>query len=77
MGPEEDEAIIDVDNLPKKSNHKNVLGDIFHFMDRAKLPMHHEYKTLFFRALRASVFIMAKSDVEDVKEVLNSKDGQR
>ena len=23
---------------------RTVLGDIFHFMDRAKLPMHHEYK---------------------------------
>ena len=76
MGPEEDEAIIDVENLPKKSTHRNVLGDIFHFMDRAKLPMHHEYKALFFRAMRAAVFIMMKSDVEDVKEVLSSKNGQ-
>ena len=30
------------------STQRTVLGDLFHFMDRAKLPMHHEYKALFF-----------------------------
>ena len=37
--------------------------------------MHHEYKALYFRALRAVIFIMVKSDVDDVKEVLASKPG--
>mmetsp|Transcript_54574 Transcript_54574/g.63795 ORF Transcript_54574/g.63795 Transcript_54574/m.63795 type:complete len:238 (+) Transcript_54574:218-931(+) len=44
-------------------------------MDRAKLPMHHEYKALYFRSLRAAIFIMNKTDVEDVKQVLKSKPG--
>ena len=64
---------LQIDELPKSLTYKSVLGDIFHFMDRAKLPMHHEYKALFFRALRASVFIMYKQDVEDVKTVLEGK----
>ena len=42
MGPEENKEIIDVDDIPKHSTHKNALGDIFLFMNRAKLPMHHE-----------------------------------
>lgn len=54
---------------------KTVLGDLFHFMDRAKLPMHHEYKALFFRSLRAAMFIMNRDDVDDVKEILSSKGG--
>lgn len=58
------------DNL---SNWRTVLGDPFHFMDRAKLPMHHQYKSLFFRCLRAAMFIMVKEDVDDVKQVLESK----
>ena len=37
--------------------------------------MHHEYKSLFFRALRSAIFIMVKLDVDDVKEVLESKHG--
>ena len=56
-------------------NHKTVLADIFHLMDRAKLPMHHEYKSLFFRALRSSVFIMNDDDVDEVKRVLAGKVG--
>lgn len=58
------------DNLP---NWRTVLGDPFHFMDRAKLPMHHQYKSLFFLCLRAAMFIMVKEDVDDVKQVLKSK----
>ena len=44
-------------------------------MDRAKLPMHHEYKALFFRSLRGATFVMNRHDVNKVKEVLNSKTG--
>ena len=68
---EEDD--LQVDELPKSSKHQTVLGDIFHYMDRAKLPMRHVYKALFFRALRSTVFIMNKNEVEDVKTVLQSK----
>lgn len=72
--PSED-TDIQVDQLPNLSHNKTILGDIFHFMDRSKLPMHHEYKTLFFRSLRAAIFIMNKSDVDEVKEVLATKPG--
>ena len=64
---------MEIDDLALTLKYKTVLGDIFHFMDRAKLPMHHEFKALFFRSLRASVFIMNHEDVDDVKTVLQSK----
>lgn len=69
-----DEGDLPLDELPLSSEWKTVLGDLFHFMDRAKLPMHHEYKGLFFRSLRAAMFIMNSQDVEDVKRVLESKE---
>ena len=64
---------LQVDKIPDSVKYKTVLGDIFHFMDRAKVPTHHEFKGLFFRALRAAVYIMHKGDVDDVKTVLESK----
>ena len=35
--------------------------------------MHHEFKALFFRALRGAIFIMNESDVDNVRCVLDSK----
>lgn len=75
-----DEIVDDIEDLPwdeirKNKNFRSVLGDLFHFMDRAKLPTHHEYKALFFRCLRAAIFVMHKCDVDEVKEVLESKPG--
>lgn len=35
--------------------------------------MHHDYKALYFRALRAAMFIMNKHDVEQVKRVMEKK----
>lgn len=70
----EDDMYVVHDDLPE--GYRKVLGDIFHLMDRAKLPMHHEYKALFFRSLRAAMFIMVEEDVEDVKSVLESKPGE-
>lgn len=63
------------DDLDKMKTLKTVLADIFHLMDRAKLPMHHEYKALFFRCLRAAIFIMHKEDVDQVREILSSNQG--
>ena len=37
--------------------------------------MHHQYKALFFRALRGAMFIMHKGDVDKVKAVLHGKAG--
>lgn len=70
-----DEGDLPVDELPISAKWKSVLGDLFHFMDRAKLLMHHEYKSLFFRCLRAAIFIMNKDDVEKVKAVVETKQG--
>lgn len=72
----EEDNRLPVDQQPRNSKHKTVLGDAFHLMDRAKLPMHHEYKALYFRSLRAAMFIMNKDDVDDVKAVLESKPGE-
>lgn len=66
---------VPIEDLPMSAEEKRVLGDAFHLMDRAKLPMHHEYKALFFRSLRAAMFIMHREDVEEVKEVLKNKPG--
>lgn len=69
----DEERDIPIEELPKSGTWRTVLADIFHLMDRAKLPMHHDYKALFFRALRAAMFIMNKRDVDQVKTVLQKK----
>lgn len=73
---EEQDDTLPVDELPEGDFFKRVLSDMFHNMDRAKTPMHHEYKALFFRSLRAASFLMLEEDVQQVKEVLNSKPGE-
>jgi ribosomal protein S27AE len=50
-----------------------VLGDAFHVMDAVKVPMHHDFKAAYFRALRAAMFLMDAGDVGRVKRVLESK----
>ena len=55
---------------------RTVLGDAFHFMDRTKVPTHHDYKALYFRSLRSAMFIMHQGDVENVRAVLSRKQGQ-
>ena len=79
-GVQQNENIDNDTDLPLEdieigSLQRTVLGYIFHFRDQAKLPMHHKYKDLYFCALRAGNFIMVKSNVDDVKEVLASKPG--
>lgn len=64
------------EELHRLSTLRKVLADAFHLMDRAKCPMHHEYKALYFRALRAAMFVMNEEDVADVKRVLESKPGE-
>lgn len=53
-----------------------VLGDIFHLMDRVKVPTHHSFKVVFFRAVRGAMFIMHNEDVEKVKQVLATKQNE-
>jgi hypothetical protein len=44
-----------------------VLKDPFHAMDMIKVPMHHDYKPAYFRALRAAIFILNPDDVFELK----------
>jgi hypothetical protein len=50
-----------------------VLGDSFHLMDRVKVPMRHDFKAAYFRALRAAMFIMDSGDLARVNRVLEKK----
>ena len=34
----------------------SVLGDVFHFMDRVRVPMHHELKKAYFYSLSEAFF---------------------
>lgn len=47
-----------------------VLGDAFHVMDRIKVPMHHDFKPSFFRAIRAAIFVLNPEDVRQLKAAL-------
>jgi hypothetical protein len=49
-----------------------VLGDAFHFMDRPKVPMHHEYKKPYFFALQEAWFAWEPSRLEKVKASLRT-----
>jgi hypothetical protein len=37
---------------PTEDAWRSILGDIFHFIDRIKVGMHHSYKKAFFAAYR-------------------------
>jgi hypothetical protein len=37
--------------------YSSILGDMFHFMDRAKVPVHHEYKKSFYYSLSEAMLI--------------------
>lgn len=62
-----------IDDLRNLDLPKSVLADIFHLMDRAKVPKNHSFTSIYFRALRAAMFIMHDEDVKKVKEVLRTK----
>jgi hypothetical protein len=66
---------IDDDNImPQRDTYElltRVLGDAFHVMDRVKVPMHHDFKAAYFRALRGAIFILNPQDVQNVKDVNN------
>ena len=50
-----------------------VLGDGFHYMDRPKVPMHHDCKKAYFVALRNAWFIFDSTKLGEVKAVLRQK----
>ena len=49
-----------------------VLGDLFHIMDRVKVPMHHDFKAVF-QALWALFFIMDAGNAEIAKKFMGKK----
>jgi len=49
-----------------------VLGDAFHHMDRAKVPVHHSFKNGFFVALRRAWFMFEPTAYEALKAKLRA-----
>ena len=45
--------------------------DAFHVMDRIKVPMHHDFKPSFFRAIRAAIFVLNPEDDRQLKAALH------
>ena len=56
------------DQIGKKFS--SVLGDVFHFMDRPKVPIHHEAKKSYFVALRDAWYIFNPSEMSLVEDSL-------
>ena len=50
-----------------------ILGDGFHFMDRPKVPVHHDAKKAYFVALRNAWFIFDPLRLDEVKAALRAK----
>ena len=50
--------------------YSSVLGDGFHFMDRPKVPIHHESKKAYFHALQEAWFAWDPVKLEEVKVAL-------
>ena len=48
----------------------SVLGDGFHFMDRPKVPIHHECKKGYFHALQEAWFAWDEVALEEIKVAL-------
>jgi hypothetical protein len=65
-GHEEDDNLLSAEFIL----FSRILGDAFHVMDRVKVPMHHDFKPAYFRALRAAIFIFNPHDVAKVKKAL-------
>lgn len=47
-----------------------VLGDAFHAMNRAKVPVRHEYKKTYYVALMNAFFVWDESRLKEVKKTL-------
>jgi hypothetical protein len=40
-----------LDTEPDRDVFSSVLGDVFHFMDRVRVPIHHELNKAYFHSL--------------------------
>ena len=47
-----------------------VLGDVFHAMDRAKVPVKHEYKKAYFVALMNAFLVWDKTKFNTISSIL-------
>ena len=56
----------------RKKDPQVILGDAFHFMDRVKVPVHHDWKAAYFSAFRDALFIYDTDDKEKVQVVLET-----
>ena len=65
-----DEAPTTIDD-----RYSSVVGDSFHFMDRPKVPMHHDGKKGYFVALRQAWFQWDLPKLEEVKATLRDERG--
>ena len=52
-----------------------VMGDSFHFMDRPKVPMHHEFKKSYFFSLQQAWFAWDDKKLDEVLKALREEDG--
>ena len=50
-----------------------VLGDVFHAIQRTRVPVKHEYKKALFYALMNAFFVWDEVELEKVKEILREK----
>ncbi|KAL7546679.1 hypothetical protein ACHAWF_010011 [Thalassiosira exigua] len=50
-----------------KNKFRTVLGDVFHAMDRSKVPVRHEAKKAFFVALRDAFFVWNPPKLKDLE----------
>ena len=55
-----------------KNKYSSVLGDVFHAMDRTKVPVKHEAKKAFFVALRKAYLMWNKSKIDGLEENMNA-----
>jgi len=53
--------------------YSSILGDMFHFMDRAKVPVHHEYKKSFYYCLSEAMLLWDPIILEKVKNNLKTE----
>jgi hypothetical protein len=58
-----------------EDNFSSVVGDSFHFMDRPKIPLHHDGKKGYFVALRQAWFQWDFTKLAEVKATLCDERG--
>ena len=50
-----------------ETSYSAVLGDVFHAMDRTRVPVKHEAKKAFFVALREAYLMWNEDKIEELK----------